>query len=167
MPDLLIRNATRDDVPAINTLYNYFVTETAITFDVEPSTLEMREKWFGQFDETGPYRLMVADVEGEFAGYAGSLKFRIKEAYRTSVETTIYVDPRFHGCGAGMGLYEVLFASLAGVGVHRAYGGITLPNEASIALHKKAGFRHIGTYNEVGFKHGKYRDVAWYERPVE
>jgi phosphinothricin acetyltransferase len=167
MNDLVIRPALESDVPALNALYNHYVAETAVTFDVQPSSLDQRLAWFRQFAKTGRYRLLVAQIKGQFAGYTGSLQFKVKEAYQTSVETTIYVDPGFQGRSVGRSLYDALFAELATEEVHRAYGGITLPNDASVSLHKRAGFQHIGTWNEVGFKHGKYQDVAWYERQVE
>lgn len=166
MSDLLIRPARNEDVPAINALYNRYVADTAITFDVVPSSLEKRMEWFGQFSATGPLRLLIAEEGGAFAGYVGTLQFRVKEAYRTSVETTIYIHPDFQGRGVGQKLYEGLFDVLKDEDVHRAYAGITVPNEASVALHERAGFRHIGTYSEVGYKMGKYHDVAWYERAV-
>lgn len=166
MPDLQVRPATREDVVAINDLYNRFVEDTAVTFDVVPSTLEERLKWFEQFGQSGPWRLMVAEVGGALAGYAGTLQFRNKAAYRTSVEMTIYLHPEFQGKGVGSRLYEDLFKALKGEEVHRAYAGITLPNEPSIILHERAGFSHIGTYDEVGFKLGQYWDVAWYGRPM-
>lgn len=166
MIDSIIRPAVRTDVPAMNALYNHYVTNTVVTFDVKPSTLEQRYGWFEQFAEIGRYRLFVAEVSGTFAGYAGSMQFKIKEAYQTSVETTIYIDPDFQGRGIGPALYEALFKALEGEKVHRAYGGIALPNSSSVKLHETAGFRHIGTWNEVGFKHDKYWDVAWYERSV-
>lgn len=164
--EIEVRPAVLGDIPAINDLYNRFVSETAITFDVVPSTLQAREEWFRQFSTSGPYQLFTAEAGGTFAGYVGSLRFRPKEAYRTSIETTIYVDPAFQGRGVGHALYEALFAALAQTDIHRAYAGIALPNEPSIRLHESAGFRHIGTYNEVGFKLGRYWDVAWYERPI-
>lgn len=163
MTDVLIRPAQHSDVPAMNALYNHYVANTAVTFDVKPSTLEQRYGWFEQFAETGRHRLLVAEMSGTFAGYVGSMQLKVKEAYQTSVETTIYIDPDFQGRGIGAALYENLFAVLESEAVHRAYGGIALPNDASVKLHETAGFRHIGTWNEVGFKHGKYWDVAWYE----
>ncbi len=166
MSDLEIRPARREDVPAINDLYNLFVADTAVTFDIEPSSLEQRLTWFEQFSETGARRLMVVENSDAVAGYAGTLQFRTKPAYRTSVEMTIYVHPEFKGRGVGSKLYEGLFDALEGEEVHRAYAGITLPNEPSVILHERAGFRHIGTYSQVGFKLGRYWDVAWYERAV-
>lgn len=166
MSDLVIRPARREDVPAITALYNRYVTDTAVTFDVEPASVEQRLVWFGLFNLTGPLRLLVAEAEGAFAGYAGTLQFRVKEAYRTSVETTLYIHPDFQRKGVGLRLYGSLFDALKDEDVHRAYAGITVPNEPSIVLHERAGFRHIGTYSEVGFKLGQYHDVAWYERAV-
>lgn len=166
MSDLRIRQATRDDVPAINDLYNLYVGDSAVTFDVVPWPLEQRLEWFGQFGATGAWRLLVAESGGSLAGYAGTSQFRAKEAYGTSVEVTIYVHPEFQGRGVGAMLYDALFEALEAEAVHRAYAGITLPNESSILLHERAGFRHIGTWHEVGFKLGRYWDVAWYERSV-
>ncbi len=166
MSDLVIRPARREDVPAITELYNRYVTDTVVTFDIEPSSVEQRLVWFGQFKLSGPIRLLIGEADGAFAGYAGTLPFRVKEAYRTSVETTIYIHPDFQGKGVGLQLYGGLFEALRGEDVHRAYAGITVPNEPSIVLHERAGFRHIGTYSEVGFKMGQYHDVAWYERAV-
>lgn len=166
MTDLIIRPALTSDVPAMNALYNHYVVNTVVTFDVKPSTLEERHRWFAQFGDTGRYRLFIAQIEGALAGYAGSIQFKTKEAYQTSVETTIYVDPKFQRRGVGPALYDALFAALENEPVHRAYGGIALPNEASVRLHERAGFRHIGTWNEVGFKQGQYWDVAWFERQM-
>ena len=166
MTDLVIKRATGSDVPAINALYNVFVKDTAVTFDIQPTTDEERMVWFEKFSGRGPYQLFVAEREGAFVGYAGTMMFRVKEAYKTSVETTIYVDPSAAGKGTGLALYETLFAALEGQNVHRAYAGISLPNEPSIALHEKLGFTLIGIYNEVGFKLGKYWDVAWYEKKI-
>lgn len=166
MTGLTIRRATKEDVPAINALYNVFVRDTAVTFDVEPTSDEQRMVWFQKFAEGGPYQLFVAKAGGAFVGYAGTMQFRVKEAYRTSVETTIYIDPSSEGRGVGSALYETLFAAISGESVHRAYAGISLPNEASVALHEKMGFALIGTYNEVGFKLGKYWDVAWFEKQI-
>ncbi|WP_407552258.1 N-acetyltransferase family protein [Streptomyces sp. Pv4-95] len=99
-------------------------------------------------------------------GYATSSAFRPKAAYATSVEVTVYCAPRAVGRGVGTLLYEALFEALAGEDVHRAYAGIALPNESSVRLHARFGFRHIGTYTEVGRKFGRYWDVAWYQKDL-
>ena len=97
-------------------------------------------------------------------GYATSSPFRPKAAYATSVETSIYLAPDAGGRGIGTLLYKQLFDALATQDVHRAYAGITLPNEASVRIHERFGFRRIGVYEEVGRKFGRYYDVAWFEK---
>ena len=91
----------------------------------------------------------------------------LRPAYDQSVETTIYLDPAFVGRGIGQRLYGALLDAIQSEeSIHRAYGGIALPNPSSIALHERLGFGFIGTFREVGFKFGKYWDVSWYEKDV-
>ncbi|MEK7794524.1 MAG: N-acetyltransferase family protein, partial [Candidatus Hydrogenedentota bacterium] len=97
-------------------------------------------------------------------GYAYTSQFRSKAAYDTTVEMTIYLAPEAVGRGIGSVLYATLFDALRDEDVHLAVAGITLPNEASIALHKKFGFEDVGVYHEVGRKFGKYWDVVWMEK---
>ncbi|MFI1304731.1 GNAT family N-acetyltransferase [Streptomyces sioyaensis] len=104
---------------------------------------------------------------GALLGYATSSAFRPKAAYAPSVEVTVYCAPHAAGRGVGTLLYQALFEALAGEDVHRAYAGITQPNEASTRLHTRFGFRHIGTYTEVGRKFGRYWDVAWYQKDLD
>ncbi len=163
----IIRLGRIEDLPKLTEIYNYYIIHTAITFDIEPYTLEERkERWFDKFRDSEIYRLFVAECDGIVVGYATSGQFRDKAAYASSVETSIYLDSNFNGRGLGTLLYQKLFEELEKTSVHRAYGGITLPNCASIALHKKFGFNEIGTYNEVGNKFGKYHDVKWFERKM-
>ncbi|MEJ8648692.1 N-acetyltransferase family protein [Streptomyces sp. MS1.AVA.3] len=104
--------------------------------------------------------------EGALLGYATSSSFRHKAAYAPSVEVTAYCAPHAVGRGIGTLLYTALFEALADEDVHRAYAGITQPNDASTRLHTRFGFRHIGTYTEVGRKFGRYWDVAWYQKDL-
>jgi phosphinothricin acetyltransferase len=166
MATVTIRPAAAADLPAINDLYNHYVRETAVTFDVTEYTVEERRPWFERFGERGRHRLLVAEDGGRVLGYAGTLPFRPKAAYETSVETTIYLWPDAHGRGLGARLYQRLFADLAGEDVHRAYAGVTLPNPASIALHERFGFRPVGLYREVGRKFERYWDVQWLEKEL-
>lgn len=162
-----IRTACADDLPALTSIYNHYVTETHVTFDREPFSVEERRKWMGTFAQDGPYRLLVAATPGEVVGYASSGRHRGKPGYDTSVETTIYLAPDAGGLGIGRRLYGALLEALSRVeGVHRAYGGIALPNDPSIRLHEALGYRHLGTFSEVGLKFGKYWDVAWYEKAL-
>jgi phosphinothricin acetyltransferase len=161
-----IRHARESDLAGIVDLYNYYVRETAITFDVEPYTVETRAPWFAQFAQTGPHQLLVAEEGGEVLGYAGTMPFRPKAAYAQSVETTIYLRHGAEGRGLGRALYESLFDALKDAPVHRLLAGMTLPNAASDALHDRMGFAPCGVFAEVGFKFGRYWDVRWYDRPL-
>jgi phosphinothricin acetyltransferase len=158
------RPATGLDLEAINDIYNHYVRTSACTFDIEEIGLDERREWFADFG--GRYRLVVA-VDGErLVGYAHSRPFRPKQAYETSVETTVYVAEADHGKGIGKRLYLALFEALGGEDVHRAYAGITVPNPASFALHETLGFRQVAYFTEVGRKFGRYWDVIWLEKEM-
>ncbi len=165
MPDdLAIRAATHSDLARITEIYNHYIVNTPITFDVAPFRSEERAGWLAQFGERGRHRLLVAERGGHVIGYAGSMPYRPKPAYATSVEVTIYLEHGATGGGVGPLLYEALFASLVGEDVHRALAGITLPNEHSLALHRRFGFEPVGVYHEVGRKLGRYWDVMWMQK---
>jgi phosphinothricin acetyltransferase len=166
MAEILIRPAERSDLPRLTEIYNYFVMNTPVTFDVEPYTVERRAAWFEQFALAGRYRLVVAEENGAVVGYAGTTRFRAKPAYDTTVETTIYCSPETVGKGAGSRLYAALFEAIADEDIHRIVAGYTLPNPASEALHTRFGFKPVGVFSEVGRKFGRYWDVAWTERPL-
>jgi phosphinothricin acetyltransferase len=159
-----IRPARLDDLQAITEIYNHYVVNTAITFDLEPFTADDRRAWFAHYAETGPHRLLVADAGGRVLGYASSGRFRDKAAYDPSVEVTVNLDPDATGAGLGRALYSQLFDELAGEGLHRAYAAIALPNDASVALHRGFGFTEVGTMTEVGRKHDKWWDVLLMQR---
>ncbi|KUO10787.1 GNAT family N-acetyltransferase [Streptomyces sp. DSM 15324] len=164
--EVQVRPGVEGDLAALTDLYNHYVRETPITFDTAVFTPEERRPWLLSHPEDGPYRLKVAaDANSqEILGYATSSPYRPKAAYSTSVEVTVYVAPHAAGRGIGTLLYTALFEALAGEDLHRAYAGIAQPNEASTRLHERFGFRHVGTYREVGRKFGRYWDVAWYEK---
>lgn len=161
---LIVRRAVREDLPELTALYNHYIETSACTFDLKPYTVEQRTPWFEQFRETGRYQLFVALAGGKLVGYAGSMQYRAKAAYDPSVESTVYVRNGAGRHGTGTRLYETLFAALAKEDVHRVYAGITMPNPASIALHKRFGFTLAGAYNQVGRKFDRYWDVEWYEK---
>jgi phosphinothricin acetyltransferase len=166
--EVQVRPGVEDDLEALTDIYNHYVRETSITFDTAVFTPEERRPWLLSHPEDGPYRLMVATDAGSqrILGYATSSPYRAKPAYATSVEATVYVAPDAGGRGIGTLLYEALFEALSGEDVHRAYAGIAQPNAASTRLHTRFGFRHVGTYHEVGRKFGRYWDVAWYEKEL-
>jgi phosphinothricin acetyltransferase len=110
---------------------------------------------------------LVAEESGSVLGYAGTMRWRPKAAYDTTVETTIYCDPQAMGKGIGSRLYGALFEALREEDIHRFVAGYTVPNPASAALHARFGFRAVGIFPEVGRKFGRYWDVAWSERPAQ
>ncbi|GCD37021.1 phosphinothricin N-acetyltransferase [Streptomyces chrestomyceticus JCM 4735] len=167
--EVQVRAATETDLGSLTDLYNHYVRETPITFDTEPFTPEQRRSWLLSHPEDGPHRLLVARDRTcrSLLGYVTSTPFRIKPAYATSVEVSVYCAREAVGRGVGTLLYKALFEALADEDVHRAYAGIALPNEASVRLHTRFGFRHVGTYGEVGRKFGRYWDVAWYEKHLD
>jgi phosphinothricin acetyltransferase len=164
--ELRIRAANGADLPRLTEIYNYYVINTPITFDLEPYTVERRAPWFEQFSTDGRYRLLVAEQDGVMLGYAGTTRFRPKAAYDTTVETTVYCAHDGMGKGTGSRLYAALFDAIAGEDIRRIVAGYCLPNPASAALHARFGFKQIGVFTENGRKFGRYWDVAWTERPL-
>lgn len=167
MSNLIIRTGKVEDVPRLTEIYNYYVEKTATSFDIGKHNVNDRKvSWFPKYSPTGIYRLFVAELDQVVVGYSTSGQFRERAAYASSVETSIYLDKSYFRRGVGSKLYDTLLSSLDEAGVHRAYGGVTLPNAGSVALHKKFGFREVGVYREVGYKFGKYHDVCWFEKEI-
>jgi phosphinothricin acetyltransferase len=161
-----VRPATEQDLGQLNDIYNRYVVETHFTFDIEPMTIEARREWFAHYDSTGRHRVLVGVSDAKVIGYACSSRWRPKPAYETSVETSIYLAPDAVGRGIGTKLYEELFKQLQREDLHRAYAGIALPNQASIALHERVGFKRVAHFTEQGRKFDRYWDVGWYEKPL-
>ncbi|HYF28340.1 MAG TPA: GNAT family N-acetyltransferase [Baekduia sp.] len=107
--------------------------------------------------------LVCEDAGGRVAGFASAVPHRQRAAYRWSVDVAIYVGAGDRREGTGRALYEALFGLLRRQGLRWACAGITLPNEASVGLHEALGFQPVGIYREIGFKHGAWRDVGWWQ----
>jgi phosphinothricin acetyltransferase len=162
-----IRSATLDDLQALTDIYNYYVVNTTITFDLRPFTAEERKPWFDDHKTSGPHRLLVAtDNGGTCVAYASTSRWRPKPAYITTVEASVYCDATVVGRGYGSVLYRALFEAIAGEDVHTIVAGVSLPNLASVKLHERFGFRPVGVFHSVGRKFDRYWDVAWFERPL-
>jgi phosphinothricin acetyltransferase len=162
-----IRYAESADAVALTDLYNHYILNTPITFEVEPWTFEQRREWINGFKQTGPYRLFVAELDGAVVGFACSHRYHERAAYSTTVETSVYCHPGATGHGIGTLLYARLFDAIAGEDLHVAIAGATLPNDASVAIHQRFGFRQIGVTHAVGRKFGEYWDVAWFEKLLD
>jgi phosphinothricin acetyltransferase len=161
-----VRIATQGDLAPLTEMYNHYVIHTAVTFDLDPFTVESRQPWFDAHFADLRHRLFAAEEEGRLVGYASTSRFRQKAAYDTTVEASVYCSPTAVGRGIGRALYQTLFESIAGEDINRVVAGITLPNESSIALHRRFGFTPVGTFSANGRKFGRYWDVAWFERPL-
>lgn len=107
---------------------------------------------------------LVAEADGAVAGYAYGSPHRERAAYSSSCDVAVYVDPAHARRGVGRALYAELLPLLAGKGLHAAFAGIALPNDASVGLHEAMGFTRVGIYREVGWKLGSWRDVGWWQR---
>jgi phosphinothricin acetyltransferase len=162
MAEVTVRSATPADADAMARIYNYYIENTVITFEEEPvSPTAMAVRVTEVQSLSLPW--LVAEVDKEVIGYAYANQWKVRSAYRHSVETTIYLEHGHEGRGVGTTLYAALLPPLRARGIHVAIGGAALPNEASVALHEKLGFDHVATFREVGFKHGRWVDVAYWQ----
>ena len=161
----IIRLATAADATSIQRIYRPAVEHEATSFETDVPTVEDLAQRIGATLVRTPW--LAYDDGGEVLGYAYASRHRDRAAYQWSVEVSAYVDRRAHRRGIGRALYTTLFRILALQGFHRAYAGITLPNDASVGLHVAVGFTPVGVYRAVGFKHGAWHDVAWYERALQ
>lgn len=158
----MIRQAAATDAEAIACIYNHYIRETIITFEEQPvSPSEMADRIAEVAAASLPW--LVAEQDGSIVGYARATKWKGRSAYRFSVETTIYLAPHWIGKGIGSSLYRLLLKQLKDLELHIAIGGVALPNVASVALHEKLGFRKVAHFSEVGFKFGKWIDVAYWQ----
>jgi L-amino acid N-acyltransferase YncA len=159
-----LRFASLRDDAAIAAIYAPVVTATAISFElVAPDAAAMRAR-IAEQPADKPW--LVAEIDDAVAGYAYASSFRGRAAYRFSVEVGVYVAEGARRRGAGLALYRALTALLATQGYRRAFAGIALPNDASIALHRAAGFTEAGVVHAAGFKFDRWHDVAFYERAL-
>jgi L-amino acid N-acyltransferase YncA len=161
---LTIRAAVEADAPALLAIYAPFVASTAVSFEEVAPTEEEFSARIAKY-VTG-WQWLVAERRGRGVGYAYGAPHRDRAAYRWSVEVSAYVHPSHHRQGVGRSLYERLFEDLARKGFCNAYAGITLPNASSIALHRCVGFEAAGVFKSVGWKFGRWHDVAWFHRTL-
>ena len=158
----MIRAATTRDAAACAALYAPYVTDTAISFETEPPGPEEMARRI-----THAHAWYVLDEDGHIAGYAYATPVAPRAAYQWSCETSIYLERGRRRTGAGRALYETLFERLRERGFHRAFAGMTLPNDASAGLHRALGFEPAGVYRRVGWKLGAWHDVAWVQKDLQ
>jgi L-amino acid N-acyltransferase len=152
-----IRNATPDDLKAINDIYNDAVINTVATFDTEPKSLDDRLQWFNEHDQRHP--VIVAEIQGDIAGWASLSRWSDRKAYNDTAEGSVYIRADARDKGIGKELSAALVEEGRKAGLHTIVARIVEGNKASIRLCETLGFIHIGTMKEVGNKFGRLLDV--------
>lgn len=157
-----IRFARPADAKAIHAIYAHYARETAVTFaDEAPSAAH----YAAQIADRR-YPFLVAEEDGQVAGFVYAGEFRTKAAFRWDVELTLYLAPGQTGRGLGSALMSACLTLLAAQGYVNAYSCVTLPNPASIALHRRFGFAELGVFPRTGYKLGRWHDVIWLTKPL-
>ena len=159
-----LRLAGARDAPALAAIYAPAVLERATSFEFIPPTIDEMARRIEAVAPSFPW--IVAERAGEVIGSAYGSRHKERDAYKWSVDVSAYIRGDCHRQGIGRGLYTALFKLLALQGYRRAWAGVTLPNPGSVGLHEAMGFRHLGTYEAVGWKFGRWHDVAWFGRAL-
>ncbi|TMJ14887.1 MAG: N-acetyltransferase family protein [Alphaproteobacteria bacterium] len=157
-----VRAASAEDAPAIAAIYAPYVEASYISFEMEPPDAEEIGRRMASGGDLYPW-LAAVDEDDALLGYAYASPFRPRPAYRYAVETTVYVRASEHGRGIGAALYRPLIAMLRDQGFTQAFAAISLPNEGSVRLHERFGFRSAGRYEKVGWKCGRWWDVGLWQ----
>jgi L-amino acid N-acyltransferase YncA len=157
----MIRPARSEDAAQICVIYNHYVRETVVTFEESP--VSAAEMVLRIADITTRLPWLVWEEGGIILGYAYASPWKVRAAYRHSVEASIYLPPSATGRGIGSGLYKALIDDLRHRHIHAVIGGAALPNPASVALHERLGFEKVAQFKQVGFKFGRWVDVAYWQ----
>lgn len=160
-PSTTIRDCTAADVPRVCEIYNHYIRETVVTFEETPLPVDEMARRVVEVQRRFPW--LVVERDGVVAGYAYAGLWKARSAYRFAVESTVYLAPEAIGQGLGTQVYRELLDALPDCDVHRVLGCIALPNDASVRLHERLGFRKIGVFDEVGWKFGRWVDVGYWE----
>ncbi|MDB9953820.1 GNAT family N-acetyltransferase [Porticoccaceae bacterium] len=165
--DLDIRPAREDDIPALTDIFNYYIENGYSTYKEKPVTIDFMLGQFEQYDLIGPYRMIVAEFEGRIVGRAGSCRYREPVVFDKTIEVGISVVPDITAQGVGSSLYQALFDVLIKEDLHLAVAGIALPNDGSVALHKKFGFKDVGVFDEYALVKGRFRSSVWMQKRLD
>jgi L-amino acid N-acyltransferase YncA len=157
----MIRPATTADAAAIAAIYNHYVTTTTISFEEQAVTVEEMAGRIGELGARLPW--YVFEREGAVLAYAYATPWRVRSAYRFSVESSVYVAPGQARRGLGVQLYRTLLDDLRARGLQVVIGGIAQPNPASVGLHEALGFNKVAHFSRVGRKFGRWVDVGYWE----
>ena len=162
MSELVIRQITQDDIVSCLDIYNYEVVNGVATLDLEPRTLEEWHEWYNAHRDEH-YPIIVGTIDDVVVGYASLSPYRLKDAFKSTVELSIYIHQDYRGKGVASKLMaHILEHAKENDTLHTVVSVITAGNEASTALHTRFNFTYCGLTPEVGFKHGKYQDTETY-----
>ncbi len=156
----MIRDAKIKDATSICAIYNPYILNTTISFETEPVT---ETDMAARISNNGELPWLVYEKSDHILGYAYASKWRVRNSYRYSVESCVYLHKKATGHGLGTLLYKELINRLRAMNIHAVIGGIALPNPASIALHEKLGFEKVAHFKDIGFKFNKWIDVGYWE----
>ncbi len=159
-----IRIADQDDAPGVAAIYAPYVLNSVISFETAPPDADEFRARIADCLTDHPW--LIAEVEGQIAGYAYAGPHSARAAYDWSANISVYLAADHHRRGLGRRLYDILVNLLRHQGYHSLFAGITLPNSASVALHTALGMKEVGIYKEVGFKFGEWHDVMWMGMPI-
>lgn len=159
-----IKVATKDDAAGMLDIYTPFILNSGVTQETEVPTVEdFQERILSNLAER-PW--LVCEINNEIAGYAYGGRHRDRKGYQWCTEPSVYILEKYFGLGVANALYAALFAILRLQGYVNAYAVITLPNERSVAFHKKFGFEYLTTYKKIGYKLGQWHDVGWMQYEI-
>jgi L-amino acid N-acyltransferase YncA len=157
----VIRLATPADAAQILDIYAPYISDTSYTFETEVPSTEAFAERIGNYLQSWPW--LVCAINGQIAGYAYGARYRERTGYQWCVESSVYIHDRFQKIGMGDALYTALLAILQQQGFRNVYAVINLPNEKSVAFHEKMGFAYFATYEKVGYKLGRWKNVGWWQ----
>lgn len=160
---LHIREVQLSDSAAIASIYNHYINHSVATFEEAALSLDEVSNRIQQI--TSEYPWLVAELDDEIVGYAYANQWKSRSAYRYTAETSIYLDPNLCSKGIGFALYSALIEKIENeTNLVNLIGGISLPNESSIRLHEKLGFKKLGQFHRVGLKFNQWVDVGYWEK---
>lgn len=164
--EIIVRASTEADMPSITAIYAQSVREETASFELTPPDLaEMTRRRAAIVETDLPY--LVAELAGALAGYAYASPFHPRPAYAHSVENTVYVAPAAQRRGVGRTLLTALIEACAARGFRQMIAVVGGSDHvASIALHKALGFSQVGVFKSVGYKHGRWLDTVYLQRPL-
>lgn len=157
----MIRPGLEKDAKEIAEIYNYYIDNTIVTFEEEPVSADEMWTRISSIQKKHPW--LVYEEEGQIIGYAYGFPWKGRAAYCHCCEISVYLRHDQGGKGAGTKLYTALIDELRNMNIHSVIGGVALPNEASVKLHEKLGFKKVAHFSEQGHKFGKWIDVAYWE----